>query len=179
MFDRLKFVLFSFLFCFSSNNVLASSIDFVVAEKPGYELLNDSYIITLTDPSDIVHARDLINYGPGIGGALIVADIAVGSDGKNRNAIHPLEPLWSWHVTGFQGFGDFTIGILDGSPTFVENNLNWWMQNTGGSIGFWNYTVVSEIESSAVPLPGAVWLLLSGMMALVSITRIKKHKYDN
>lgn len=171
-----NFVLSSFILGIMSFDVFAATVDFVVAEMQGNETYYDSYVLTLSNDSDIAHARDLINNGSSIGGALIVADIAIGSDGKNRNYLQPQEPLWSWHITSFSGFADFTAEILDGTPTYVENNLDWWMLNTGGTIGFWNYTIVSEIESSVVPLPSAMWLFLSGLLAVGTVNKKRKRK---
>ena len=36
---------------------------------------SDSYVLPLTDPCDIDYARDLVEYGPGIGSSIVVAAI--------------------------------------------------------------------------------------------------------
>lgn len=54
--------------------------------------------------------------------------------------------LWTWHVIEFVGFAENTIEILDGWPGFIEENVQGWIDNTSGTIGFWGYTVVREIE---------------------------------
>ena len=118
---------------------------FVVGEFPGREHYFDSYVLPLSDSSDIAHARALIASHGMISGALVVAGIAPGADGINRNYMASNCPPWSWHVTEFGGFGDYTIEVLDGSPTYVETHLDWWINNTGGAVGFWNYTIVAEL----------------------------------
>jgi len=118
---------------------------FVVAERPGTARHHDSYVLPLTNATAIAHARALIANGPGIGQAIVVARIAAGADGVNRDYLAQGAPAWSWHVTSFVAFADSTIEILDGWPGYVENNVAGWIANTGGSIGFWTYTVVDEI----------------------------------
>ncbi len=135
-----------------SNTAPAAATYFIVGEFPGTESRGDSYILPLYQPDDIAHARDLILNGPQIGGPLVVAEIMAGSDGINRNWGAPGVPVWSWHVTQFIEFGDFTIEILDGSPTMVEENIEWWIGETStgapdvGRIGFWGYTVIGELS---------------------------------
>lgn len=122
---------------------------FLVADfDPNFR--TDSYVLPLTEPNDIAHARDLIANGPGVGTPLVVADIVCGADGINRNFLSPSKNQWLWHITQFTGFADMTIEILDGSPTMVNNDCTWWMTNTG-KIGFWGYTVIAEIGENPKP----------------------------
>lgn len=126
---------------------------FLVADfDPNFR--TDSYVLPLTAPNDIAHARDLIANGPGVGTPLVVADIVCGADGINRNFLSPSKNQWLWHITQFTGFADMTIEILDGSPTMVNNDCTWWMTNTGGKIGFWNHTVIAEIGENPKPWQG-------------------------
>jgi hypothetical protein len=135
---------------------------FEVAEPAGRATHHDSYVLPLTRPDDIEHARDLIARGPEEAGASIVfAGIAPGVDGINRNLLAPGQPQWSWHVTDFKGFGDLGIELLDGWPTYVDEHLSQWMQETKGEVGFWSYTIVRELPAAggpptAVPLPPAL-----------------------
>ncbi|GMQ83430.1 MAG: hypothetical protein BMS9Abin06_0164 [Gammaproteobacteria bacterium] len=55
-----KAVLSSFVLGIMSFDVFAATVDFVVAEMQGNETYYDSYILTLSNDSDIAHARDLI-----------------------------------------------------------------------------------------------------------------------
>jgi hypothetical protein len=122
----------------------SESIRFLVAEfeEPVH---GDSYVLPLSDPSAIAHARQLIAAGPSSGAPLVVAQIAKGPNGVNRNFLAPGAPPWSWHVTAFEGFADFTIEILDGWPTYLESDVDGWLANTNGYIGFWTYTVTAEL----------------------------------
>jgi hypothetical protein len=149
-----------------ASSAAAETVRFVVAERPGTVVHGDSYILPLSDPGDIAHARALITAEPGTLASIAVANIAPGADGVNRDWMAPSRPEWSWHVTEFQGFADFTVEVLDGWPTFVEQDVAGWIANTGGQIGFWNYTVVAELP---VPEPAtdaiAAVAALSGCVA--------------
>jgi uncharacterized protein (TIGR03382 family) len=137
----------------------AATIQFVVAERPGEVVHGDSYILPLSDPDDIAHARALLTAEPGTLAPIAVANVAAGADGINRDWLAPGRPAWSWHVTEFQGFADFTVEVLDGWPTFVEQDVPGWIANTGGQIGFWSYTVVAELTVPE-PVTGAMPLAL-------------------
>ena len=125
-------------------SVNGETIYFLVAEK-GSPTHGDSYVLALTEPNDINHARDLVEFGPGIGQSIIAADIAAGADGINRSFSSPAKAPWNWHVTNFVSFADITAEIYDGWPGLVQNDVQWWINNTGGQIGFWDYTIVAEL----------------------------------
>ena len=121
-----------------------STVLFLVAE-PG-KTDGDSYVLPLDDPLAIADARTLIASGPGPGlGPIVVARIAAGADGVNRDHRAPGKPEWSWHVTTFLEFADATIEICDGSPTLVEEDVAAWLANTDSTVCFWSYTVVEEL----------------------------------
>lgn len=161
--------IFTFAFFLScSAPAHAAPVYFVVSEID--PLHGDSYIVPLEAAADIAHARGLIANGPVAGSPIAVAHIAPGSDGINRNVFAPGEPLWSWQVDAFDGFADTTAEILDGWPSFVEQDVAGWIANTNGYIGFWNYTVTAELPA-AVPLPGALLLLASGVFGLAAFVR--------
>jgi hypothetical protein len=120
----------TFLFCLVSQ-VQGGPIYFLVAE-PNRIVHGDSYVLPLTEPNDITHARNLITYGPSAGQPIVVASITCSPD-----CINP----WSWHVTKFEAFADITAEILDGWPTYVEGHCN----EVPKQIGFWSYTVVREL----------------------------------
>ncbi len=127
-------------------------IEFVVGEFATPCLHCDSYVLPLSDPADIAQARELIQLGPGPGrGAIAVANIAAGTDGINRDWLAPGAPEWSWHVTQFLEFAEVTIEVCDGWPAFVESDPAAWIQNTGGVICFWSYTVVAELPLQSGP----------------------------
>jgi hypothetical protein len=159
----------------------AGTVLFVVAEKPGVVEHHDSFVLPLSDPADIAHARDLIARGPDAArSAIVFAEVAAGRDGINRNVVADGQPLWDWHVSKFEGFGDFGIELIDGNPTLLQDDIPWWIDNTRrppdtthGHIGFWNYTVVSELGGGpvTVPIPAALPLGVIGLCAVVAARR--------
>ena len=158
---------------------IAGPAYFLVAERPGAKWHQDSFVLPLHDEQHIVHARDLIARGlDAAGESIVFARIAPGSDGINRNLFASDQPLWSWHVTHVHGFGDLGIELIDGWPTFIENDVPGWMSNTAGEIGFWSYTVVSELggypaiippPAAAVPLPPALPAALATLGAVLAM----------
>jgi hypothetical protein len=173
---RIRCLLFIGLALLLPGVVRGGTILFVVAERPGTAEHRDSFVLPLTATSDVAHARDLIARGPDAAGAPIVfAEISAGADGVNRDVLAGGQPLWNWHVSTFEGFGDFGIELLDGNPTLVEADVAGWIANTrraetdtAGHIGFWNYTVVAELDQPPmVPLPGPLPAGALGLLAIV------------
>jgi len=163
-----------------SNPILAGPIHFVVAELPGQEVHRDSYVISIDehDTNRLGHARALVDWvGTGAdpqsspGTMIVVAKVLIGADGLNRNVSAEGEPLWSWHTTQAIEFADFTAEILDGWPTFVEQDVHAWIANTNGAVGFWSYTVVEELASVAEP---SSFVLLVGMGTILAMRACRK-----
>jgi hypothetical protein len=132
----------------------AAPVYFLVAELPGHEVHNDSYVLPLTQADHIEHARELVEHGSeAMGTYIVVASMRAGADGINRNLRAEGAPAWSWHVTEMVTFADATMEILDGWPSFVEQDVAGWIENTSfdenateGTLGFWGYTVVEELD---------------------------------
>lgn len=109
----------------------------------------DSYILPLKDAEDIAEARAIIANNEK---KIILAEISNDTDENyslNRDLLK--NRTWSWHVVSFNGFVDTSIEILDGWPTYVEENYSEWVENTkgdgaNGNIGFWNYTLEREVS---------------------------------
>jgi hypothetical protein len=110
----------------------------------------DSYILPLKDVEDIAEARAILASHEK---KIILAEI---SNDANENYSLNKDLLknhtWSWHVVSFKGFVDTSIEILDGWPTYVEENYSEWVENTkgdgaNGNIGFWNYTLKREVSA--------------------------------
>ncbi len=134
------------------SQLYGETVYFLVAETNIHH--GDSYVLSLTEPNDIAHARDLIRNGPSAGQPIVVAQITCSYDCVNRNYLDPnrcfTDPnrtictnkrAWSWHVTQFDYFADATAEILDGWPGLVESDC----EGFGSQIGFWAYTVVEEL----------------------------------
>ncbi len=132
----------------------AETVYFMVAEI-GMPLHNDSYVLALKDPDDVEHARNLIAYGPAIGKAIVIASIDHWNPNNginmNRDYLHPGLPAWSWCITEFDRFANMSIEILDGWPSYVEADVESWIRNTDGQIGFWSYTIVTELGADLRP----------------------------
>ncbi len=111
----------------------------------------DSYILPLTDPDQIAQARAIISDAENNAAKIVVAHIAPCDhcDYPNRDMLQG-GVRWSWCVTDFEGFAENTIEIYDGWPGFVEDDLDGWIQNTNGTIGFWSYTVTRELTKREV-----------------------------
>jgi len=163
------------LAAFSSQvpSATAETTYFLVAERPEAAVHGDSYVLPLSDPAAIAQARALIDAEPGTLPSIVIANIAAGADGINRDHLAPGAPAWSWHVTGFEGFSDFAIEILDGWPTFVEQDVEGWIANTGGKIGFWSYIVTAEL--AAVPEPANAVLVLAAAIGLAAVRRSRSN----
>ena len=72
-------------------------------------------------------------------------------------------------MTDLIDFGDFSIEIYDGWPGYVESDVAGWIANTGGVIGFWNYTVTLKLET--IPEPSSLVLAILGLAALARRAR--------
>ena len=119
---------------------------FVISERDIFH--GDSYLIYLADPEDAAHAREIIRNPETAESQILVANIAPGSGSPPNRAFLNDGLIRSWHVTEFTGFADFTAEILDGWPSFIEEDVAGWIQNTGGAIGFWSYTAVREVSEN-------------------------------
>jgi hypothetical protein len=54
---------------------------------------------------------------------------------------------------------------------YYDVSLSGGIWNLGGSYGGWHIGTVQGLEKSPVPIPGASWLLGSGLIALAGIRR--------
>ena len=121
---------------------------FIVGELE--PLHGDSYLLILNDPEDIAAARAILAHPDDATAKIVVASIEHGpGDPPNRDLLNEARE-WSWHVKEFTEFAELTIEILDGWPTYVEENLDAWFETTEGAVGFWSYTVVQEVSEEEV-----------------------------
>jgi hypothetical protein len=163
------------------NDAHGARIAFLVAEYPGQETHGDSFVISIDslDTQRLQHARllvDWISSGANLenapDGRIVVSAVAPGADGVNRNWRAPGRPAWSWHPVGDVSFADATIELIDGWPTFIEQDVPGWMSNTNGNIGFWSYTVVQEL--GVVPEPTGAGLAMLGVTTLMVSRRRRR-----
>jgi hypothetical protein len=148
LFPILVFVLCVHVQCKKSAEIVSSgTVYFLVSEISHAH--GDSYILPLTEQADITAAEAIIN---GSSTSMIVSariDFGEG-DGiyKNKDLLSSNGRVWSWHVVKFNGFVDVSAEIYDSWPTYIENNLDSWMQQNGGTIAFWGYTVSRKVSLS-------------------------------
>ena len=117
---------------------------------------NESFIIALSDSALIAQARLIIEHPEQTTDKIIDARI-VRQTGNEAYLNRDLNNnyTWSWRVETVQGFAFNSIEIVDGWPGYIEEDIDRWFQNTAGGtthgfIGFWNYTVLEEIDPSQV-----------------------------
>ncbi|MHC4474579.1 MAG: BP74-related protein [Planctomycetota bacterium] len=107
------------------------------------------YVLPLTEPADIEHARVLCCSGPFPGGPepIVIAKIRLHVHGINinRNYCHPSAPSWSWYVSEFLGFAHSAPEICDGAI------IGDWPSLAPTTICFWSYTVVEELGTDLDP----------------------------
>jgi hypothetical protein len=121
-----------------SGRTYGETIYFLVAETD--PINGDSYILPLTEPNDIAHARDLIAYGPSAGQPIVVATVACGSDCINRDYIGTNKPAWQWRIADFNSFSDSQPPNSYSTPVSVN-----WECLSGKYIACPTYTVVYEL----------------------------------
>jgi hypothetical protein len=127
-----------------------SFVYFLVGETTNAN--GDAYLLPLIDPSDIAQAREMIS-DPSTSKLIlaeITKDIAINYY-VNKDLLQG--KTWSWHIASFMGFVDMTIEIYDGWPQYVEDHYEEWTNTTKGPngnpiIGFWNYTIIREVDKS-------------------------------
>jgi hypothetical protein len=135
----------------SPKEVDTSVVYFEVAEVT--LVRGDSYLLPLRDPVDVQQARTLLSQGTT---KIVVAEINKKQGDKiiyNKDLDN--NRAWSWYVSDFIEFADFTIEILDANPEWVEENYDEWVRitkgdNGKGRIGFWNYAIVREVPLTEI-----------------------------
>lgn len=141
--------------CLTLATLLSAACSQAFAETVWFEIgeieveRNQSFLVPLSDPEHIAHARALIANG-GVPaeelGGILIAQIRAGGDGFNRDIRDPEQRLWRWHIASVDGFGGSAIELCDGWPAFIEENPEAFIANTGGTICLWGYTVKTELE---------------------------------
>lgn len=109
---------------------------------------NESFVVPLDDAKLINQSLEQIANPDKA--RLFVARIGKSLSGTNRDLLSPQKAPWSWEVLEAQNYADFAHISCDGSPSVVEERLKDWIQNTGGTICFWNYRVVREVPLTEI-----------------------------
>lgn len=110
-----------------------------------YPDTKESFVVPMKDPQLIQDTLEQIRQ-PDLA-RLLVARIEKSRSGLNRDFSSPTKAPWSWQVAEAQNYADFAHISCNGTPQIVEERLNAWMTETGGTICFWNYRAVRELNS--------------------------------
>lgn len=110
-----------------------------------YPDTKENFVVPMTEPAIIQQTLDQIR--DPLAARLLVARIEKSLAGTNRDFSSPTKTPWSWRVIEAQNYADFAHISCNGTPQIVEESLNAWMHDTGGTICFWNYRVVRELNA--------------------------------
>jgi hypothetical protein len=94
-----KLIVLALFVCIISAQARGETVYFFVGER--YPFRNDGYVLALSNPADIAHARYLIDYGLWIGSTIVMATVhrlPSGTCGVNRNYAAEGVRCWSWEV---------------------------------------------------------------------------------
>ena len=81
-------------------------------------VVDEQFRVLLTEPQQIREARLLLN---GAENKIVMGDLARGDGGFNQG--------YGWHLTPESvGFYDVTIELCDGRPSYVEEDLEYWLE---------------------------------------------------
>ena len=130
-----------------------------------YPDTHESFVVPIQNPKLIQESLAQIA-NPGTA-RLLVARIeksAAAAAALNRDFSSPLKTPWSWQVIEAQNYADLAHISCNGTPQIVEERLNSWMSETGGTICFWNYRVTRELSLQEItqsplwsrPAPGSL-----------------------
>ena len=89
----------------------------------GYSEFNCSYVVPLTKDEDIAYARKILKDASGTNPILVglMARIAAGADGINRNYSVLAAPEWNWHITEVEGLGQGSLeDTMEGNAILLE-----------------------------------------------------------
>ena len=96
------------------------------------QVIDETFVIYVTDFETVKLALESLN---GKNSKIPFGDLAAGDGGFNNP--------WSWHmVPDTVRMVDFSIEIYSGKPSFVEEELDYWL-NTLGSFSPWSGKIIS------------------------------------
>jgi hypothetical protein len=98
------------------------------------EVVDETFRIRIEDPDLVAQARRIL--GGEEPQKIVTGQLAAGDGGFN-------DP-WSWHlVPETVGFAEAAIELCDGKPSFVEDDLSYWL-NTVGTYCPWSAQIIAE-----------------------------------
>ncbi len=109
--------------------------DFVVRVE------DERFVIRLVRPDQIQTARQILQTGQQ---KIVIGSLKEGHGGFNRDVV--TNRWWSWHLDpSTVTFAEAAIELCDGRPSFIEENLNYWL-NTVRSFCPWGSVLERELE---------------------------------
>jgi hypothetical protein len=103
-----------------------------VCEGSDHAPAGETFRVEIVDPGRIAEAQALVGRGHV---QILSGSLRAGTGGVNAP--------WSWHLAPETvAFADFAIELCDGCPTFIEEDLGYWL-DTVGSYCPWS----TEIEA--------------------------------
>jgi len=106
---------------------------------------SQSFVVSLTDPDLIAQARAQISSPGDFRARILIGQISGGSGGVNQNLRGSFNAPWSWHVAKVVKFAEMASQGCDGSPDFVEDFLQSWLDSKS-NICFWSYRITRELQ---------------------------------
>lgn len=127
------FALSLLLGCGGDTVIVGDSADFVV------KVNNEQFVARMTDPASITRAREILQGKAE--NAILLGDVRRGSGGFNRGR----SKIWNWHLTPDSvRFADVTIELCDGTPSYLEENLDEWLVQIKQFCP-WSAEIISEV----------------------------------
>ena len=110
-------------------------------------IVPEQYIVRVVDQSLLDEMIDICN---GVAPPRYVGiGLVTGNAGHNHDPLNGT--IWSWRAAeGAVGLGNMCAEIYDGVPSFVEGNLEYWVE-TVGAFCPWTGQIVAIAEDSSIP----------------------------
>lgn len=102
------------------------------------ESVQDTFVVRSNDAKLLAQLDSLLNLPKDQRSLHVNGRIAEGNNGYNRD--------WSWHfVDGEWVLAEMSIELCDGTPSYVEQNLQYFINNINGQFCPWGSVLDSEI----------------------------------
>lgn len=108
-----------------------------------------SYLVALDDMALVEQARNQIANPDTFLPRILIAQISYGHNEFNRDFSSRTKAAWSWHISRVFRFAELASQECDGSPQFIEENLQYAVEGKG-LICFWNYRILEELDHAQV-----------------------------
>lgn len=107
----------------------------------------ECFVVRLQDPARIAQARLLLSRPDTA--YILVGKLARTDGGFNQCGSH----VWNWHIpVDSVDFAEMSIELCDGRPSYIEQNLSYWI-DTVGRFCPWSGRLRRERSSSSLPIP--------------------------